>query len=213
MEYTQALRNFWTVPTLEQAKHERVTVPPQPAAWTDEHQSRCVDRWLGDVPLRPGSVILDYGCGVGRMVRPVARRGCHVIAADVSPQMLEFCRDYCAGMGEIEYVLSDGYGVPSLPTESVDGAFSFYVFQHMPCRSMAETVLADLWRVLKRGGWCKIQTVDTRANIPVERVGFHGERQTGAFLFETSRRIGFRSITLHSEAEDEDDVIVLTTRR
>ena len=30
MSFTQALREFWTVSTLDEAKHARVTVPPQP---------------------------------------------------------------------------------------------------------------------------------------------------------------------------------------
>src|SRR5437660_10029895 len=192
MDYTQALRDFWTVGSLEQAKHERVTVPPRPDAWTDEYQSKVLDGVLSDVPLVAGAIILDYGCGVGRLARQVARRGCRVIAVDVTAQMLAFCRDHCAGLTNIDYILSDGYGVPSVPETSADGAYSFYVFQHMPSRAMARSVLADLRRVLKPGGWCKIQTVDTLTNAPVAEVGFHGERQTGAFLLEIAREIGFR---------------------
>ena len=47
MTYTQILREFWTVPTLERAKHERVTVPPQPDAWSDEVQAQVIDRVAG----------------------------------------------------------------------------------------------------------------------------------------------------------------------
>src|SRR5438552_934740 len=83
----------------------------------------------------------------GRMARQLALRGCRLIAADVSPQMLAFCREYCAGLTNIEYVLSDGYGIAALPDALVDGAYSFFVFQHMPCRDMARRALADLYRV------------------------------------------------------------------
>ena len=54
MSFTQALREFWTVPTLDEAKHERVTVPPQPETWTDAHQSQIVDLLFAGVPLGAG---------------------------------------------------------------------------------------------------------------------------------------------------------------
>lgn len=209
MSFTQALREFWTVPTLDEAKHERVTVPEQPETWTDAHQSRIVDLLFARVPLTRGSRILDYGCGVGRITRQLARRGCRVIAVDVAEQMLVHCRQYCAGLDGIEYVLSDGYGVRGTADACVDGAFSFYVFQHMPCLDMARSVLADLYRVLRPGAWCVLQTVDTRSNEPVTQVGFHGARQTPAWLIQTARDLGFRRLELRVDAEAGFDLLML----
>src|SRR5262245_20061445 len=210
MEHTQALREFWTVDTLEQAKHERVTVPPQPGMWSDERQHQLVDRIFDDVPLTAGMRVLDFGCGVGRLVRPIAARGCRVVAADVAPRMLSYCREYCEDVEGIEYVVCDGYGVAAVCDNSVDGAYSFYVFQHMPSRRMAAAVLADFYRVLKSGGWCKLQTVDIRTNDPVSHVGFRGERQTSAFVLETARNVGFRRMRVDVEVEAGHDYIALT---
>jgi cyclopropane fatty-acyl-phospholipid synthase-like methyltransferase len=209
MSFTQALREFWTVSTLDEAKHARVTVPPQPETWTDAHQARVVDLLFAPVPLAPGSRVLDYGCGVGRVARQLARRGCGVIAVDVAEQMLAHCREYCAGLGGIEYVLSDGYGVRGAADAWVDGVYSFYVFQHMPCLDMARSVLADLYRVLRPGGWCVLQTVDTRSAEPVTRVGFHGARQTPAWLIQTARDLGFRRLELRVDAEPGFDLLML----
>lgn len=213
MSFTQSLRDFWTVPTLDEAKHTRVTVPPNPESWTDAYQSRVVDLLFTHVPLAPGSRILDYGCGVGRITRQLARRGCHVIAVDVAEQMLALCREYCAGLGGIEYVLSDGYGVRGAANACVDGACSFYVFQHMPCLDMARLVLADLYRVLRPGAWCVLQTVDTRSTQPVTQVGFHGARQTSAWLIQTVRDQGFRRLDLRVEAEPGFDLLMLAASK
>ncbi len=209
MSFTQALREFWSVPTLDEAKHARVTVPPQLESWNDAHQSRIVDFVFARVPLAPGSRILDYGCGVGRITRQLARRGCHVIAVDVAEQMLAHCREYCAGLDSIEYVLSDGYGVRSVADACVEGACSFYVFQHMPCLDMARSVLADLYRVLRPGAWCLLQTVDIGFSEPVIQVGFLGARQTPAWLIQTARDVGFRRLELSVEAEPGLDVLML----
>jgi cyclopropane fatty-acyl-phospholipid synthase-like methyltransferase len=209
MSFTQALREFWSVPTLDEAKHTRVTVPPQPEGWSDAHLSRIIDSLFAHVPLAPDSRILDYGCGVGRITRQLARRGYHVIAVDVAEQMLAHCREYCAGLAGIDYVLSDGYGVRGTADACVDGACSFYVFQHMPCLDMARSVLADLYRLLRPGGWCLLQTVDTRSTEPVSRVGFHGARQTPAWLIQTARDLGFRRVELRIDAELGHDLLML----
>jgi ubiquinone/menaquinone biosynthesis C-methylase UbiE len=213
MPFTNALRDFWDVPTLEQAQHERVTVPPCPDAWDAARQDQLADRLFADVPLTTGARLLDFGCGVGRLVRPLARRGYRIVAADVSPKMLEHCAAYCAGLDGIEYVLSDGWGVTEVPDASVDGAYSFYVFQHMPRISMARAVLGDLHRVLRPGGWCKIQTVDIGTDAPVTQVGFHGERQTAAFLIESAQAAGFRHLRLESTPDEGVELVVLTARR
>ena len=53
--------------------------------------------YIGERELRairklvpPGSSLLDYGCGTGRSALDHARRGCHVTAYDLSPNMLSF---------------------------------------------------------------------------------------------------------------------------
>jgi SAM-dependent methyltransferase len=211
--YTLALREFWGVPTLEQAQHERVTVPPQPEAWDESAQDRLIDRLFGDVHPAAGDRLLDFGCGVGRLARPLARRGCRVVAADVSPQMLAHCAAFCAGLDGIEYVLCDGWGVADVPTASVGGAYSFFVFQHMPTRAMARAVLIDLHRALRPGGWCKVQTVDHGTDAPVTRVGFHGERQTAAFLLECGRAAGFGHLRLDVAPAECPEPLVLTARK
>lgn len=153
--------------------------------------------------------LLDYGCGVGRLARPLAQRGHHITTADVSPKMLAHCAEYCAGL-DIEYALCDGWGVAEVPDASVDGAYSFYVFQHMPTLALARAVLQDLHRVLRPGAWCRVQTVDVGADEPVTQVGFHGARQPAAFLLEAARTAGFRRLRLEVEPDGGLEVLMLT---
>ena len=64
---------------------------------------------------------LDFGCGVGRLVIPLARRACHVLGVDISPSMIEEAQRNCvaAGVENAKFVLSDdmlsrvsgGYGL------------------------------------------------------------------------------------------------------
>jgi hypothetical protein len=54
-----------------------------------------------------------------------------------------------------------------------------------------------------------LQTVDTRSTEPVTQVGFHGARQTPAWLIQTSRDLGFRLLELRVEAESGFDLLML----
>jgi len=94
------------------------------------------------------ATVLEYGCGVGRILRHVkaARR----IGVDVSPSFLEE-----AARHDIETLLTEGIAI-DLPTNSVDFAFSIMVFQHLDRRYHRERI-AEIRRVLKQDGLAMIQ--------------------------------------------------------
>lgn len=48
--------------------------------------------------LRPGSVVLDQGCGIGRLAVPLARRGYRVIGVDAAPGYVERARARAEGV-------------------------------------------------------------------------------------------------------------------
>ena len=212
MSFTQALREFWTVPTLDEAEHARVTVPPQPEGWTDAHQSHIVDRLFARVPLGPGQPHPRLRLrrrphhAAARPPRlPRDRRRCRRADARPLPGVL---RQASAASSP---VLSDGYGVHGTADTYVDGACSFYVFQHMPCLDMARSVLeGHIYRVLRPGAWCVLQTVDTRfAEQPLTQVGFRGARQTPAWLIQAARDLGFVRLELRIDAEPGFDLLML----
>lgn len=195
--FTEDLQAFWSVDTLEQAMHERVTVPRQPEAWADEAQA-AVARHLFAPGEVEGKQILDFGCGVGRVARQLARRGAVVHAVDVSPRMVEYCREFCEGAGEVHCYLCDGYTVP-LPDWSMDGGYSFYVFQHMPDEEMIRSVLSDVRRVLKPGGWFKLQSVDHHCQAAPDRVGMLGIRQPLGKIGGLAEQVGLKAVSITEE--------------
>ena len=76
---------------------------------------------------------LDFGCGVGRLVVPLARRASRVVGVDISPSMLEEARANCGefGLSGVDLVLSDD--TLSRVTGRFDLVHSFIVLQHIPC--------------------------------------------------------------------------------
>lgn len=79
----------------------------------------------------PGTA-LDFGCGIGRLVRPLADRCEHVIGVDVSVAMLERARQALTAYGNVE-LATTAYAATEL-TQTFDLVHSYLVLQHIPPR-------------------------------------------------------------------------------
>src|SRR4051812_27353140 len=114
----------------------------------------------------PGSVVLDYGCGIGRISKEIiARHGCNVVGVDISPSMRAL---------SVEYVNSDRFFACSPNSLQVlvngglrfDGAVSIWVLQH--CFKPAEDI-GLLRNAIKRGGSLLVVNNIYRAVPTVEK--------------------------------------------
>jgi SAM-dependent methyltransferase len=108
-----------------------------------------------DADFTPGRV-LDFGCGVGRLLLPFSRIASQVVGADVSASMLAEARRNCDkdGAGSVQLVVTDD------DLAGVEGRFdlihSYIVFQHIaPSRGRA--LLARLLDHLAPRGVAAIQ--------------------------------------------------------
>jgi SAM-dependent methyltransferase len=76
------------------------------------------------------AVAVDFGCGVGRLVRPLAAISGTVYGVDISEGMLKEAEKNCAGQPNVKLVLSDDT-LSRLPS-GLDFIHSYIVFQHIP---------------------------------------------------------------------------------
>ncbi len=94
---------------------------------------------------------LDFGCGVGRILIPLARRASSVTGVDISPAMLAEARRNCelAGVSNVVFALSDD------TLSALDGLFdfvhSFIVLQHIDA-GRARAFFARLVELVAPGG-------------------------------------------------------------
>lgn len=118
--------------------------------------------------LKRGNLLLDYGCGVGRLARPIIGQfGCHVIGVDISASMRTLAP---------AYVEDDRFSIVS-PAQfdvlvdkglRVDAAIAVWVLQH--CIEPQEDA-ARIWRGLKPDGKAYVLNMRQRALPSVEAVG------------------------------------------
>src|SRR5665213_4504551 len=97
-------------------------------------------------------VMLELGCGAGRMTRAFAQRCSQVHAFDISKEMLGHAKTLNPDATNITWRLANGTDLSNLATESVDFAFSYIVLQHMPEPSFAIHYIREMLRILKPGG-------------------------------------------------------------
>lgn len=84
-----------------------------------------------DANFQPKSM-LDFGCGVGRLVVPFAKLAAEIVGMDVSDAMLLEAKKNCDehGIDNVQLLKSDDE--LSLLTRQFDLIHSFIVFQHIP---------------------------------------------------------------------------------
>jgi SAM-dependent methyltransferase len=95
--------------------------------------------------------VLDFGCGVGRLIAPFAERSQTVVGIDVSPAMLEHARENCKKFNVASARLINVSELDSLEPASFDLVHSFIVFQHIPV-ARGELILRKLITLIAEGG-------------------------------------------------------------
>ena len=116
---------------------------------------------LDGLDVRSAWSVLEIGCGIGRLLRPLSERVARVVGVDLSEEMVRRGREYCAGLGNVELLRTDGT-LAALQGESFDFVFSHIVFQHVPRKAYVDRYLREAHRVLKPGGILRVQ-VDGRS--------------------------------------------------
>jgi SAM-dependent methyltransferase len=93
---------------------------------------------------------LDFGCGIGRLTRALARHFDEAWGVDISPSMIRQAREWSRGEA-CRFVLNETDDLRQLPGAHFDLVYSNIVLQHVPPRH-ARRYLRELVRVLSPGG-------------------------------------------------------------
>ena len=100
-----------------------------------------------------GMAAVDVGCGPGHFSRILSKQGWAVTSIDTDPQNLAATQPFVAAtrLGDAISVLQE------LPPENYDLALALELIEHMP-KSLGQTLLTALWKVLKPGGELLLST-------------------------------------------------------
>ena len=100
--------------------------------------------------------VLEIGCGTGRMTRALAEVFGEVYGVDISGEMIAQGKEDLAICQRAP--VSEQRRRPADPRgHSVDFAFSYIVFQHIPSREVIYNYAREVNRLLRPGGLFKFQ--------------------------------------------------------
>ncbi|MPY87381.1 MAG: methyltransferase domain-containing protein [Luteitalea sp.] len=144
----------------------------------DEEWNRTGELFASDLTratgIGPRDVVLEIGCGAGRVGAKLAPRCQQWIGADVSPNMLRYAREALEGSDNVSFVQLNGVDLHGIRDESIDVVYCTVVFMHLDEWDRYRYV-AEAHRVLRPGG-----------RLYVDNFGLSGEMGWKLFL-ETSQ--------------------------
>ena len=135
-------------------------------AWEDEYCKKGI-LWSGlthELPELPaGSCVLELGCGNGKTLPALIRKGWNVTALDSSQKAVTMSRNLVRGSSPAEIMVADACHIPLRDT-TFDAVFANHVIGHLqePDR---KKIAFEVNRTLKPGGilfFCEFSTEDVR---------------------------------------------------
>lgn len=148
---------YWSVLSAEEFQRQNLTPELLDRFFRSggDHVAAILDILTRRFGLPPNfDLSLDFGCGVGRLLFPLAAVSKKAIGVDVSPTMLSLCRRHAAErcIENIELCRADDeLTMVSSYTGAIDLITSFIVFQHIPPRR-GYRIFDALLRLLRPGG-------------------------------------------------------------
>lgn len=129
---------------------------------------RVLDGWG---VLVPGTRALDIGCGIGRLLAPVAARVGRVVGIDVSPRMVEAARRRTAGDPRVEVRTSSGADLAGARDRAFELVYAIDSFPYAVDAGpeLVRALFAEVARVLVPGGWFALCSYSYRGDDDADR--------------------------------------------
>jgi len=188
LDFLELSKEYWSVQDLHEAMFKRICTDSKIDQMPFEKQleawniSAIVDakRVTENIPTQPGWKILEIGCGVGRIIKPLRERYAAVDGVDISEKMIEFARVYLSdGSQNGEVCLNSGADVRMFADNTYDLVFSMIVFQHIRSVSVVRSYLHDILRVLKPAGYFRLQVYESNSRNNPQAGLFNEEAKAG----------------------------------
>lgn len=107
--------------------------------------------------LSPDMTVLEIGCGIGRLLKPLARRFRTVYGVDISPEMVRLAKERLKDSKNVKVWVNNGWDLRPIRTQQADLVVSYIVFGHIPEVAIVRSYIEEAFRVLKPGGLFEFQ--------------------------------------------------------
>jgi SAM-dependent methyltransferase len=125
---------------------------------------------------------LDFGCGVGRVSRALAKHFDEVVGVDISPRMISWARDLNSETLRCSFLVSSDPDLRNFDSGTFDLVLCLLVLQHLPNGRDAERYIREFVRLLRPGGVAAFQVpsrIPPRRRVQSRRRMYAGLRALG----------------------------------
>jgi ubiquinone/menaquinone biosynthesis C-methylase UbiE len=117
---------------------------------------------------RPSWKVLDIGCGIGRVLKPLAMHFHALVGIDVSSTMIAQSKAWLSEYPHVTTFETSGMDLREFQDQSFNLVYSYVAFQHMP-RPVFEQYLSEINRVLTPEGYLALQLpIGPYCDVPIE---------------------------------------------
>lgn len=144
-------------------------------------------------------LVLEIGCGVGRVMRPLALIFGGVHGVDVSEEMARRAETFLSGLSNVSVFVNNGADLSVVGENVYDFVFSFLVFQHISSKAIISSYVREVARVIRPGGLFKFQVQGATHTTPEPLDTWVGVPYSVDEAKELARSNGFECRHHHGE--------------
>lgn len=151
-KYVEMLTDFYSKSLTDKTLEEVKPIIGIPECFDDKYRDIVYDM-LFDKDYRE-AIALDFGCGIGRLIKWFHRNFKYIYGVDISTSMIWNAKKFLSGIPPHKYSLSlcNGYNLSSFIDDYFDVIYSVAVLEHICVWEIRCSYFNEFYRILKKGG-------------------------------------------------------------
>lgn len=145
--------------------------------------------------------ILEIGCGIGRILIPMAAIFGEAVGVDVSTEMVKTGRKHAKKIFNCTIFENNGSDLSKFPDNYFDFCYSYIVFQHIPEKEIVKNYIKEVSRVLKNGKIFRFQVHGNYDKNPIDGTTWNGVHFTSYEMHQIANESKFTIL----EEEGQND--------
>jgi len=142
---------LWAISTTEDKKFNKWNIEPFFLIGEKLNQELMKEIKLIGCPVQFKSA-LDFGCGVGRVSRFLAKSFDECCGVDISKTMIKLAKQYNQGISNCKFVVNSEKNLSLFSNNYFDLVYSRIVLQHISERKIIKFYIQEFVRILKEKG-------------------------------------------------------------